>query len=87
MTDNTNQQMTKAEKLQDLWLDAMIAKLEDGSATSTDFATLLRFLENNGWTVDPTKIPSDLKDMLSSQVSFDDPVEDDAVLPIDRKQA
>jgi hypothetical protein len=58
----------------------------DGSATSTDFATLARVLAANGWTLDPKQLPQELRDKLTSKVSPEE-LEYDGILPIQRKQA
>ena len=75
-------QIELAEKLQDLWLREMKQRLESGAATSTDLATLARVLENNGWTIDPADLPTDLREHITTEVSFDDDAEDDDKLEV-----
>lgn len=70
----TKKQIEIAERLQMLWLEKMEARMKDGTATSTDFATLSKFLRDNGWTVDETKLPASLRDLL--QESLPDPKEE-----------
>lgn len=76
-------QTSLAERLQTKWLEHMERLLDSGLITSTDMATLARVLLNNGWTLDPAKLPQRLKDALTSQVSPED-LED--VLPINKKK-
>lgn len=76
-------QVDKAEKLQELLLDNLIKLFEDGTATSTDRATLAKLLRDNGWSVDPLMIPQDLKDQLTSKLKPGDDI-DDSVVPISR---
>lgn len=78
--DKTEGQIDKAGQLQDLLLDSFIALLSgEVECTATDRATILRFLQHNGWTVDPKKLPTKLAEMLSSKPSFE---EDGSVIPI-----
>jgi hypothetical protein len=71
------EQIAKMEVLQTLIIDDMIEALLSGTATATDRATFLRFLQQNGWTLDPSRIPSSLKDKLTRQVRFDEGVSED----------
>jgi hypothetical protein len=45
--------------------------LENGTITSTDLATLARVLLANGWALDPTRLPTSLKDKLTKDIAFD----------------
>lgn len=76
-------QVDKAEKLQELLLDDLITLFKDGKATSTDRATLARLLKDNGWSVDPLMVPQDLQDQLTSKIEPGDDI-DDSVVPISR---
>jgi hypothetical protein len=77
-------QVETANRIQSLWLRRMELMLQNGTATSSDLATLERFLRHNGYTVDASRLPKGLRDKLTSQVdpeSFEDD-EDDQVLPM-----
>jgi hypothetical protein len=71
MVDNKEQQMDLASQLQEKWLRRMDALLDSGEITSTDLATLARVLMANGWTLDPTRLPKQIKDKLTSDIEFD----------------
>lgn len=70
-------QLEIAERLQLKWLKRMEALLDDATITSTDLATLNRFLMANGWTLDPSKLPKNLRDKMTSHVSPEDLDEED----------
>jgi hypothetical protein len=56
-----------------MWLERMVELIHSKEDTSTDRATLVRFLMLNGWTVDPAKLPEELKALVGSLGSpFDD---------------
>lgn len=76
------EQVRKFEELQDLILDDLLEAARNKELSATDRATILRFLEHNGWTVDPSKIPTTLRDMLTKRVRFDEGVEGDAKLKL-----
>lgn len=61
----------KAEKLQDLLLDNFIKLFQENEATATDRATAIRFLTDNGWDLDPARVPQELKDKLTRKVEPD----------------
>jgi hypothetical protein len=72
------EQFEIAERLQTKWLRRMEVMLDSGDITSTDMATLYRFLSDNGWVVDPDKLPETLKQKLTkADVSFADDGYDD----------
>jgi hypothetical protein len=73
-------QIDLAEKLQTLWLHRMTKKLEDGTVSSTDMATLMRFLVANGWNLDPARLPQGLRDKLTSHLKPGDFDEEDGVV-------
>jgi hypothetical protein len=58
------------ERLQLLWLQRMETLLIAGELSSTDAATLYRFMSDNGWSLDPSKLPQELKDKLGAPVEF-----------------
>lgn len=81
-----DQQVQIAERLQLKWLQRMETLLDAGEITSTDMATLVRFLMANGWTLDPTRLPEKLRNKLTTGVSPLDFENDGDVIPM-RKQA
>lgn len=86
MSDAKQSQINRVERLQDLWLQHMEDMLNNGSITSTDMATLYRFFAQNGWTVDPTKLPKGLSGILTKNVDPKRFEEDDAdVIPFPRE--
>jgi hypothetical protein len=84
--EEKEKQIAISERLQTRWLEHMEKLLTDGSITSTDLATLSRFLMANGWTLDVTRLPQGLKDKLTSGISPDDFSNDGDVIPIHRRQ-
>lgn len=75
-----SEQIEIADKLQTLWLRRMQKKMEKGTASSTDMATLMRFLVTNGWNLDPARLPKGLRDKLTTHLSPGDFDEDDGVI-------
>jgi hypothetical protein len=69
MADTAAQQEI-VERLQLKWLKRMEDLLDKGELSSTDAATLYRFMSDNGWSLDPSKLPQDLKDKLGDPVEF-----------------
>jgi hypothetical protein len=69
---DTNKQREIVERLQLKWLERMEQLLDDGELSSTDAATLYRFMSDNGWSLDPSKLPQSLKDKLTDKVEFDE---------------
>lgn len=59
-----DEQIDVAERLQGKWLLAMERMLDAGTITSTDMATLCRWLMANGWSVDPATLPQKLQSKL-----------------------
>ena len=78
-------QVKKAEQLQDLLLDDLIKMFEAGEATSTDRATLAKLLRDNGWSVDASQVPQELKSQLTSSIQAEEDIPD-GVIPISRAQ-
>lgn len=74
MTDKSHRQrqIEIAQRLQLKWLEEMDRLIDSGEMTPTDRATLARVLSQNGWSLDPTLLPTSLKDKLTAKVSFDD---------------
>ncbi len=81
MAERKEEQLEQSELIQDLWLSRMIELLQSGEETATDRATLIRWLEHNGWHVDPSRMPQELKDKLTSKIKPGDDLGDD-VIPI-----
>lgn len=73
--DKKKSQIIKAERLQDLLLDDFTKLAESGGLSATDRATLVRFLSDNGWDLDPARIPQSLKDKLTKSVRPDEDLE------------
>lgn len=73
MSDNAKltEQVALAEKLQVLLLQDFVRLAEEGALSPTDRATLARLLSANNWSLDPTRIPQDLQDKLTSRLRFD----------------
>lgn len=59
------EQVATAERLQTLWLNRMEEMLKAKSITSSDLATLERFFRTNGWSVDPAKLPQELRNTIT----------------------
>lgn len=70
-------QIAKAEELQDLLLDHWTKLARNGELTAADSANIARLLSGNGWSLDPALIPTELRSKLTSEVKFDDGVEDE----------
>ena len=49
VAERKEEQLEQSELIQDLWLSRMIELLQSGEETATDRATLIRWLEHNGW--------------------------------------
>jgi hypothetical protein len=62
---DSNAQLDKAEKLQDLLLDSFLELFQNRGETAADRATLLKMLKENGWSLDPSRLPQSLKDKLT----------------------
>lgn len=75
MAADKQEQMKVAERLQDAILRRFEALLENGDDTQTDRATIVKLLSANGWTLDPSDVPSNLSDFITKRVdprSFDE---------------
>lgn len=81
-------QVALLERLQTLWLKRMETLIESGACTSTDMATLYRALRDNGWSLDPSKLPKGLADKLTSVVNAQDFEDEESnVLPFPKAAA
>ena len=65
MSDTKNQQIEIAERLQLKLLKRFEQLLDDGTMQATDAATLARLLMANGWNIDPAKVPTGLRGILT----------------------
>lgn len=75
MVDNKTQQVEIAEALQLQLLQWFKDHMESEQMTATDRATLARLLMQNGWTIDPAKLPEELRNKLTTDLrpeDFDD---------------
>lgn len=75
MSDTKREQIELVERMQLKWLQHMEKLLDNGNISSTDLATLARLLMQNGWTLDPARLPKGLKDKLTTHLdptAFDD---------------
>jgi hypothetical protein len=61
---DSNAQLDKAEKLQDLLLDSFLELFQGKGETAADRANLIKLLSSNGWSLDPSRLPQTLKDKL-----------------------
>lgn len=77
-------QVEIAERLQMKWLQRMEEMLDEGTITATDMATLGRLLMANGWNLDPSQLPKNLRDQLEVEVDPDD-LEDYDVYDLTRR--
>lgn len=68
MADTKQKQIEIAERLQLALLEYFEQKLEDKTLSDTGAATLARLLMQNGWSIDPARLPQGLKDKLLSGV-------------------
>lgn len=66
-----DEQLALVQRLQLKWLKHMDTLFDSGEITSTDLATLARLLSQNGWSLDPARLPKNLKDKLTKHVDFD----------------
>lgn len=74
MSQPNKEQIELAKRLQMYWLEEMENRFKAGEITSTDMATLARVLMRNGWTLDPSQLPEDLREKLSTtNLDFEDP--------------
>lgn len=62
-----------ADRLQQKLMGRFEALLDSGEMSPTDAATLARLLSQNGWSFDPARLPSSLRNKLTQDVDFDTP--------------
>ncbi len=68
MSDRIKRQQSLAEELQDLVLRHAREKLKDGTITAGEFSTVVKLLQDQGWTFDPNELPADLKTKLTQNI-------------------
>lgn len=80
------QQIDLAEQLQAMLLEAYATKLEKGELSDTGLSSLQKLLMQNGWQLDPTRVPQGLRDKLTARVDPKDVEDDDepGVIPMRR---
>lgn len=81
--EDLQRQIEITERLQMKLLDRFEKALDEGTITSTDMATLTRLLSQNGWSLDPSKLPQNLRALLTSHVDPEE-LDDEQVIPITR---
>lgn len=59
-------------RLQLKWLERMETLIDEDKLSSTDAATLYRFMADNGWSLDPAKVSPKLRDKITDSVGFED---------------
>lgn len=57
------------------WMALMERKLNDGSINATESAILMRVMLASGYTLDPTRLPQDLRSKLTESIP-DEELED-----------
>lgn len=73
----TAEQVEKFTRLQDLLLEDLTRLFEGGEVTAADRRTVYQMLRDNGWSLDPAKLPQSVKNMLTKHVAFDEDLEGD----------
>jgi hypothetical protein len=68
MSSSNEEQVGIAARLQSKLLHHFEKLLTEGTATSTDLATIARMLIANGWSFDPARMPRQLKDLMTTRV-------------------
>lgn len=56
--------------------------LKNGTATAADRKAIADFLKGNGWSLDPSKVPQGLKDLMTNRVKPEDVGGDDPELDV-----
>jgi hypothetical protein len=62
-------QVEIAKQIQEMLLENFLEILSDGTITSTDRATIVRWLTANGWSVDETDAADDLRELIKQSRS------------------
>ena len=81
--EELKKQIEITERLQTALLEHFETLLKEKTITSTDMATLTRLLSQNGWSLDPAKLPQSLRGLLTTEVDPKD-LDDQDVIPITR---
>lgn len=71
-TDTKAEQLELTERLQLKLLKHLDQAFDEGTITSTDVATLSRLLMQNGWSIDPSRLPQGVRDKLTEIISTAD---------------
>ena len=84
--DEVVQDRERVERIKRKLLARFEAILDDPSlGSSTDIATITRFLTQQGWRLDPTNIDEDLKKVLQDTPELSDEDEADVIAMFKRK--
>lgn len=75
------------DRIGNKWLKLIEAKIDDGSINATEQAIVARVLLQSGYTLDPTRLPKDLRSKLTEDIDINDPVtqEELGIIPLHRK--
>ena len=74
------EQVELARRLQTKWLLRIEDLLDTGRINATEMATLARVLQANGWVLDPSKLPHDIRDKITSDVDPEQLDNEDVIL-------
>lgn len=74
-------QIEIAARLQRKVLECLERKLDDGSITPPEMATLVKLLSGNGWVLDPAMIPKGLRSKITDMVNPTEFLDDDPDVP------
>lgn len=74
-------QLEIAARLQRKVLEVLEAKLDDGTISGPEMSTLVKLLSQNGWAIDPAKVPEGLRQKLTSVIDPNDLNDDDPDVP------
>lgn len=69
--EHTQAQVKIAKRLQIKMLERWEALLDSGDLSATDAGHLMKFLLENGWNVDPARMPQGLRDKVPALDSLD----------------
>lgn len=83
--DTKEEQIAITERLQMKLLKRFEDMLDANEITSTDIATLCRLLSQNGWVLDPSRVPKGLLSKLTARVPVEE-LNGGKVLPFVAKQ-
>jgi hypothetical protein len=68
-----DQQMKLMERLKIALLEDFMRLYEEGKLSPTDRRTIFQMLKENGWTLDPSRIPQSLVDSIKDKYKLPDP--------------